>query len=92
VTGDTALLHIASALGRPLVGIYGSTRPGDNAPLFGPHVLLYDDHVFCAPCYREHCPLAGDNFLKCQKAVTPNQVLAAMETLLKETYERSSPT
>lgn len=90
VTGDTALLHIASALGTPLVGIYGSTRPGDNAPLFGPQILLFDERVPCAPCYREHCPLSGDEFLRCQKAVTPAQVLFALETLLKESYERSS--
>ena len=89
VTGDTALLHIASALGTLLVGIYGSTRPGDNAPLFGPQVLLFDDTVPCAPCYREHCPLAGREFLRCQKAITPAQVLAAIQRLLKETHERS---
>ena len=40
VTGDTSLLHIASALETPLVGIYLSTMPGDNAPLFGPQALL----------------------------------------------------
>jgi len=90
VTGDTSILHIASALGTPLVGIYGSTRPGDNLPLYGPHKLLYDDSVSCAPCFREHCPLLGNDFLRCQKAVTPAQALAALETLLKESYERSS--
>ncbi len=90
VTGDTALLHIASALGTPLVGIYGSTRPGDNAPLFGPQVLLFDDTVPCAPCSREHCPLAGQEFLRCQRAITPAHVLAALQTLLKETHERNT--
>jgi len=82
VTGDTAILHIASALGKPLVGLYGSTRPGDNAPLFGPQRLLFEDKIPCAPCYREHCPLAGADFLRCQKAVTPAQVLAALEVLI----------
>ena len=82
VTGDTSVLHIASALETPLVGVYGSTRPGDNAPLFGPNVLLYDDSVPCAPCYKADCPLKGDDFMRCQRAVTPAQVLMALETLL----------
>ena len=82
VTGDTLALHLASALETPLVGIYGSTRPGDNAPLFGPHVLLYDDSVPCAPCYKVNCPLRGAAHLRCQRAVTPAQVLAALEGLM----------
>ena len=89
VTGDTSILHIASVLGTPLVGIFGSSRPGDNAPLFGPHVLLFDDSVSCAPCYHEHCPLAGNDILKCQKSITPNRVFTALTTLIKETHERS---
>ena len=78
VTGDTLMLHLASALGTPLVGIYGGSRPGDNAPLFGPRRLLFDDTVPCAPCYKERCPLRGAEHLRCQRAVTPAQVLAAL--------------
>ena len=81
VTGDTLALHLASALETPLVGIYGGSRPGDNLPLFGPQVLLYDDAVPCAPCYQGRCPLRGADHLRCQRAVTPAQVLAALEQL-----------
>jgi len=84
VTGDTLTLHLASALETPLVGIYGGSRPGDNAPLFGPSVLLFDDAVPCAPCYKERCPLRGAEHLRCQRAVTPDQVLEALEALWKE--------
>jgi heptosyltransferase-2 len=81
VTGDTALLHMASALETPLVGIFGSTRPSDNRPLYGPQVLLYDDLVPCAPCYQRNCPLKGRQHLQCQKAVTSDQVLSALQQL-----------
>lgn len=83
VTGDTLALHLASALETPFAGIYGGSRPGDNLPLFGPQVLLYDDAVPCAPCYQERCPLRGANHLRCQRAVTPAQVLAALERLIE---------
>ena len=81
VTGDTLALHLASALETPLVGIYGGSRPTNNAPLFGPQALLYDDAVPCAPCYKVSCPLRGVDHLRCQRAVTPAQVLAALDTL-----------
>ena len=81
VTGDTVALHLASALETPLVGLYGGSRPGDNAPLFGPNVLLFDDAVPCAPCYKERCPLRGADHLRCQRAITPNQVVEALEML-----------
>jgi heptosyltransferase-1 len=87
VTGDTSVLHIASALDTPLVGIYGSTRPGDNSPLFGRQALLFDDSVPCAPCYKADCPLHGEDFLRCQCAVTPGRVISALNTLLKESHE-----
>ena len=82
VAGDTLALHLASALETPLVGIYGGSRPGDNRPLFGPQALLYDNTVPCAPCYKERCPLRGTDHLRCQRAVTPAQVLAALARLL----------
>lgn len=84
VTGDTSALHVASALGTPLIGIYGSTRPGDNAPLYGLNALLNDDAVPCAPCYQPRCPLKGADHLRCQRAVTPAQVLAALDVFLNE--------
>lgn len=84
VTGDTFLLHVASALGTPVVGVYGSTRPRDNAPLRGPRTLLYDDSVPCAPCYKGRCPLKGADFLRCQRAVTPARVLSALSALSED--------
>lgn len=89
VTGDTAALHIASALGTPLVATYGSTRPRSNEPLFGPNIMLFDDDVLCAPCYKSQCPLKGSDYLRCQRAITPQRVLEALEPFLKQTIEET---
>lgn len=83
VTGDTSMLHIASALETPLLGIYGSTRPADNAPLFGSQRLLFDDSVPCAPCKLARCPLGGADHLRCQRAITPERVVSALNELLE---------
>jgi len=74
VTGDTSVLHIASAVETPFIGIYGSTRPGDNAPFFGEHVYLNNDDVECSPCGKANCPLNGVDFMKCMRTVTVDQV------------------
>lgn len=81
VTGDTSLLHISSALDIPLVGIYGSTRPRDNAPLFGKSILLFDDTVECAPCYKSQCPLHGAAHMRCQRNISVAQVTTAARSL-----------
>ena len=71
VTNDTSLLHIASALNVPVVGLFGATRPGINKPLYGKKSLLFDDSVECSPCYRGSCLWNGDDHLRCFKSVTP---------------------
>jgi len=83
VTGDTSVLHMASALNTPFAAIYGSSRPGDNAPLFGTYDLLYDDTVPCAPCNQFTCPLKGDDHLRCQTVITPDTVFSSVMKLVE---------
>jgi heptosyltransferase-1 len=78
VTGDTSVLHMASAVETPLIGIYGSTRPGDNAPFFGEHTYLYNEQVECSPCGHADCPLKGADFMKCMRTVTPDRAYAQL--------------
>ena len=82
VTGDTSVLHIASAVETPFVGVYGSTRPGDNAPFFGEHVYVYNEDVKCSPCGHADCPLKGDEFMKCMRTVPPDRVFNALSQYL----------
>jgi heptosyltransferase-2 len=50
LTNDTGLMHVAAALGVPVVAIFGPTDSEKNAPL-GPATLLMADDVPCRPCY-----------------------------------------
>ena len=92
VTGDTSVLHLASALGTPLVGIYGSTRPRDNAPRFGRNRLLFNDEIDCSPCYKAKCPLHGSSHMACMTSISPDAVLNALTELQsgdKQTHSRA---
>jgi len=89
VTGDTSVLHIASALQIPVAAVYGSTRPGDNRPLFGRSSLLFDDALPCAPCYKASCSLTGTEHLGCIRAITPFRVYTELLNLALPTRPAS---
>lgn len=78
VSGDTGPLHIAAAMGTPLVGLYGPTWPERNGP-WDPkdHVLSRADT--CACHHKRHC-LRG---APCINEISVEQVVAAAERRLR---------
>lgn len=83
VSNDSGLMHIAAALGRPLVVVYGSTSPGFTPPL-AEQVEVLQLPVDCGPCFQRQCPLGH---LKCLEELAPSQVLEALDTLLPQSIE-----
>ncbi len=55
VTNDSGLMHVAAALGVPLVAIFGSTDPERTGPLT-PSSRVIRKSVPCAPCLKPKCP------------------------------------
>ena len=80
VTNDTGPMHVAAALGTPVVALFGSTSRELTAPgLPGDprHALLKSDAP-CAPCFLRECPID----FRCMKSISVERVAAAvMETL-----------
>jgi len=56
VSGDTGPTHIASAVGTPIVGIYGPTRPARNGPM-GPDDLWVSRDAVCQCHHLRRCKL-----------------------------------
>lgn len=58
VSVDTGLGHLAAALNRPLVSLYGPTDPGLVGAV-GAHQKTLQSDFKCAPCLKRHCTYAG---------------------------------
>jgi lipopolysaccharide heptosyltransferase II len=86
VTGDTAALHIASALKTPVVALFGSTDPNQTGPIGdGKHLVLYNK-LECSPC-RSH-PTCNGAFT-CMRSITPESVVMGIRSMLLESIEVS---
>ncbi|MHB8095782.1 MAG: lipopolysaccharide heptosyltransferase II [Candidatus Aminicenantales bacterium] len=77
VTNDTGPMHVASALGVPVVAVFGPTDPLVTGPLRKPAAVLRKD-VPCRPCLYRSCPYDH----RCMTRIDPEDVFAAGRGLL----------
>lgn len=81
VTNDSGLMHVAAALNRPTVALFGSSSPSYTPPLSQKARIIYEG-VSCSPCFKRECPLTEAAHLHCLTMIKPEQiyqVIAAME-------------
>lgn len=74
VSNDSGLMHVAAALDRPLVGVYGSTSPQFTPPL-ADRVEIVRLGLECSPCFERTCRFGHYN---CLRELPPGLVLQAL--------------
>lgn len=77
VSNDSGLMHIAAALKKPLVAVYGPTTAGFTPPLHDKAKIL-TQALGCQPCFKRECPLKHQ---QCMKDLAPQRVLQAVAEL-----------
>jgi heptosyltransferase-2 len=77
ISNDSGGMHLAAALGRPVVAIFGPTDENATAPL-GNHTVLVEP-VFCRPCQLRDCPIDH----RCMKRISVQRVLDAVAARLE---------
>jgi lipopolysaccharide heptosyltransferase II len=76
LTNDTGPMHVAAALGRPVVAMFGPTDPRRTGPFGQLHNVLRSD-LPCAPCLQEQCLRPSQ--IECLWTVTPEAVCERVE-------------
>ncbi len=80
VANDTGVLHLAAAVGTPVVGLFGPTDPALYAPYGVAQHVIWHPRT-CSPCFRQR-QRPSDCLLDCMKSITVDEVEAAALDLL----------
>jgi lipopolysaccharide heptosyltransferase II len=76
---DSGAMHVAAAVGLPVVAVFGPTDPGGTAPVTS-RLTIVQQKPYCSPCFLRRCPTDH----RCMTAVTPTMVESALRSALAE--------
>ena len=83
VSNDTGPAHIAAALGRPVLTLFGPTNEWETAPRGAHAALLRAEGIDCARCMHRDCPIDH----RCMTQLSVEQVQEEVARLLQEAGE-----
>lgn len=78
LTNDSGPMHVAAALAKPMVAIFGSSSTTFTPPLSANAQILERLDLDCRPCFQRECPLIH---LHCLRWIKPEQAIMALEQL-----------
>jgi len=81
ISNDSGLMHVAAALDKKVIAIYGSSDPHHTPPMHPEAVVAYLG-LSCSPCFKRVCPLTEpDAQLACLKRLTPQSIIQEIKFL-----------
>ena len=75
ITTDSGPMHLACAVGKPVVAIFGPTDPRRTGPYGHEHIVI-SANLPCSPCFLKKCPTQ-----QCMKDISPSDVLAVVKKI-----------
>jgi heptosyltransferase-2 len=79
IGNDSGAMHVAAAVGLPVVAVFGPTDPHGTAPVT-PRCTIVHQQPYCSPCFLRRCPTDH----RCMMGVTPQMVECAARLRLSE--------
>jgi lipopolysaccharide heptosyltransferase II len=79
ITNDTGPMHVAAAMGKPLLALFGPTSPARTGP-YGQLQNVLQLHLPCSPCMKSDCHFSQPN--ECLRALTPAAVSQRASAIL----------
>jgi len=80
IGNDSGAMHVAAAVGLPIVGVFGPTDPNGTAPVTT-RCSIVQQRPYCSPCFLRRCPTDH----RCMTAITADMVVAAARPWLSST-------
>ncbi|MFI4955978.1 MAG: lipopolysaccharide heptosyltransferase II [Gammaproteobacteria bacterium] len=80
ITNDSGLMHVAAALDKPMIALYGSSSQSFTPPL-SDKVRVLNLQLSCSPCFERVCPL---QHFKCMNDMLPEYVYSHVQTLRRD--------
>lgn len=78
ISNDSGLMHVAAALDKKVIAIYGSSDPHHTPPMH-PNAIVEYLGLSCSPCFKRECPIQDhSNHLACLKKISPQTVISSI--------------
>jgi 3-deoxy-D-manno-octulosonic-acid transferase/heptosyltransferase-1 len=84
ITTDSGPMHIAAAMGTPVVALFGPTAPWRTGP-YTDNALIVSTHLPCSPCFKRKC----DREKTCMQEISVAAVLAAVDEQMGPNHTRA---
>jgi len=85
VCNDSGLMHLAAAVGAPIIAIFGPTHPEEKKPLSAGNIAVWKgEEMACAPCYHDGV-FPNCEHISCLKKISPQEIFELTKQFWKTT-------
>lgn len=79
IGNDSGPAHLAATVGIPLIVLWGAGDPKSTAQLSSRMSMMRREQLECISCVKNKCPNKGDDFMRCMKEISVEDVLTQVE-------------